>query len=97
MFRNQLRKLGVPIERPPPIYEDNQAAVVFSNKGPGTRSLHWDVKLEYVHEQHAVLKNVAVTKIDTEIQIADILTKALPTEQHLYLSSLLMGGPVLFT
>jgi hypothetical protein len=97
MFRNQLRKLGVPIERPPPIYEDNQATVVYSNKGPGTRSLHWDVKLEYVHEQHAVLKNIAVTKIDTEIQIADILTKALPIEQHLYLSSLLLGGPVLFT
>ena len=59
------------------------------------QSLHWDVKLHYVHE----LRNrgaVDVLHIDTKMQIADVLTKPLAEDTHRYLSSLLLGGPILF-
>ena len=34
--------------------------------------------------------------VDTKLQIADVLTKPLAEDTHLFLSSLLLGGPVLF-
>ena len=96
MVRQHLAKMFAPQHRPTKLWEDNQAAKVFFDKGPGPRSLHWDVKLHYVHE----LRNrgaVDVLHIDTKMQIADVLTKPLAEDAHRYLSSLLLGGPILFT
>ena len=59
------------------------------------RSLHWDVKLHYVHELQKNM-HIFVQHIDTELQIADILTKPLPEEQHLLLAAYLMGSPLVF-
>jgi len=40
--------------------------------------------------------HIYVQHIDTELQIADILTKPLPEEQHLLLAAYLMGSPLVF-
>ena len=84
------------LSKPTRIYEDNAAAVTFADKGPGLRSLHWDVKLQYVHELQSVRRIIQVVPIDTRLQCADILTKALDITQHLQLSAHLLGGPVIF-
>ena len=93
--RNLLSKMFAPQCKATRVYEDNLAATIFAEKGPGARSLHWDVKLCYVTEMH---NNdiVHVTKINTKLQIADILTKALPVDMHMTLSAYLLGGPVEF-
>jgi hypothetical protein len=78
------------------MYEDNQAAIVFANRGGGPRSLHWDVKLEYVHELQQK-GDINVLKIDTKMQVADVLTKALPEQEHLAFTACLLGGPVVFS
>ena len=93
--RNLLKKMFAPQNAATRIYEDNEAATIFARKGPGPRSLHWDVKLEYVHELHTA-GIINVSKIDTKLQIADVLTKALCVDMHLALSALLLGGPVKF-
>jgi Reverse transcriptase (RNA-dependent DNA polymerase) len=81
---------------PTRIYEDNQAAVSFAAKGGGIKSLHWEVKLEYVHERQTRFKHIDVIKICTSLQVADVLTKALDVNQHLYLAGILLGGSVSF-
>jgi hypothetical protein len=85
-----------PPNGPTKIYEDNQAAVSFAEKGGGIKSLHWEVKLEYVHERQTRFKLIDVLKIDTSKQVADVLTKALDVTQHLYLAGQLLGGAVSF-
>ena len=103
VVRNQLKLMfsektrPAVFERPTRIHEDNSAAVTFAQKGPGPRSLHWDVKLQYVRELQTVFKVIEVVPIATDLQIADVLTKALGIDQHLRLSELLMGGPIVFT
>ena len=82
-------------KEPTRIFEDNDATVSFANRGHGSRSLHWDVKCEYIFEQ-VVKHKVDVLPIDTKLQIADILTKALPISQHAELVALLLGSPLLF-
>lgn len=84
-----------PQPNPVVLYEDNSAAETFFAKGPGPRSLHWDVKLYYIHGLRDQ-KIVDVKHIDTKLQIADVLTKPLPEADHLRLSAYLLGGPVVF-
>ena len=84
-----------PQKEPTKLYEDNRAAETFFAKGPGPRSLHWDVKLWYIHWLRD-RKLVDVLHIDTKLQIADVLTKPLLEDEHLHLSAILMGGPIVF-
>jgi hypothetical protein len=96
VLRKSLAKLFASQTCPTKMYEDNQAAIVFANRGGGPRSLHWDVKLEYVHELQRK-GDISVLKIDTKLQVADVLTKALPEQEHLLLTAYLLGGPVVFS
>ena len=95
VVRRYLSKMFAPQMEPTLIYEDNQAAETFTHKGAGPQSLHWDVKLHYVHELQKNM-HIFVQHIDTELQIADILTKPLPEKQHLLLAAYLMGSPLVF-
>ena len=100
VLRNTLNKLLPSVQlkhqsHPTLIYEDNSAAVTFAAKGPGDRPLHWDVKLEYVHELQN-RKHILVVPLDTNLQIADILTKPLADDQHLALSKFLLGNEIIF-
>ena len=94
--RRLLGKLFAPQPLPTKVYEDNEAATVFARKGPGPRSLHWDVKLQYVTELHN-RGDIFVTKIDTKLQIADVLTKALAGDLHATLSAYMLGGPLVYS
>lgn len=95
-YRRCLCGHAVIFDAPTRVYEDNAAAVTFAEKGTGPRSLHWDVKLQYVRELQKVHKIINVVPIATDLQIADVLTKALGIDQHLRLSELLMGAPLVF-
>jgi hypothetical protein len=56
---------------------DSNAAVIFAQKGWGKNSLHYDLKLLYIHEcQKKGL--IRVEYVPTEFQLADILTKPCP-------------------
>ena len=90
-----LNLMFAPQPNPVVLYEDNSAAETFFAKGPGPRSLHWDVKLYYIHGLRDQ-KIIDVKHIDTKLQIADVLTKPLPEADHLRLSAYLLGGPVVF-
>ena len=96
VMRKHLGSMFAEQSEPTLIFEDNAAAVRFAEKGPGPRSLHWDVKLEYVTELQK-LQYVNVLKVDTKKQIADVLTKALPVDQHLVCSGALLGSEIVFS
>jgi hypothetical protein len=96
VLRRQLERIFAKQERLTIIYEDNAAAVRFASKGPGPRSLHWDVKLEYIHEFHSNRREVHVRKADTKKQLADVFTKALPYTSHSYLTQILLGSELVF-
>ena len=95
-MRRHLSKMFAEQKEPTRIYEDNAAAVRFAEKGSGPRSLHWDVKLEYVTELQK-FKYVDVCKVDTKKQIADVLTKPLPADQHLVCAGALLGSSIVFS
>ena len=95
-MRKHLGKMFAEQKEPTRIYEDNAAAVRLAERGSGPRSLHWDVKLEYVTELQK-LKYVEVRKVDTRKQIADVLTKPLPADQHLVCAGALLGSSIVFS
>jgi hypothetical protein len=42
-------------------------------------------------------KIISVHKIDTKLQLADVLTKPLPDPEHAALSAWLLGAPLVFS
>lgn len=54
------------------------------------------MKLEYVTELQK-LKYVEVRKVDTRKQIADVLTKPLPADQHLVCAGALLSSSIVFS
>jgi hypothetical protein len=76
-FIEELTNLGCPPKGPMLIMCDSNAAVIFAKKGWGKNSLHYDLKLLYIHEcQKKGL--IRVEYVPTEFQLADILTKPCP-------------------
>lgn len=82
-FKNLLCEIGIIIDNPVVIFEDNQSCIAFTVKD--TRRLkHIDIKLNYIRD--LVANNVIVVEyIPTQNQPADILTKPLSGKQFLYL------------
>ena len=75
-----MRELGYPSKTPTPVFEDNQAVVnlVETVKScPLTRHLN---KVREFIIQKALEFKIKVFKVAGEVNIADILTKALETE-----------------
>ena len=90
-FRHFLRELGFPPAGPTPVHEDNQAVVnlIATLKNcPRTRHLN---KIRHYLIQQTQLRRVRVKKIAGDINIADILTKALERTRFLALRSGLLG------
>jgi hypothetical protein len=81
-FRNILRDLDVVIENPVKIYEDNKSciAIAYKPKHHG-RTKHFDIKAHFIRD-HVERKDVDIVYCPTELQVADMLTKALPPVQH---------------
>lgn len=72
-----LGDLDVKISKPVKIYEDNSGAISLSKNGKFCKnSKHIDVSYHFVND-YEKKKVIDVTKINTDDQLADILTKAL--------------------
>jgi len=86
-FRNTYQALGLPTENPTKIFQDNAAAVSVANTASNSSRLrHAEIKYNYTHDL-VQRGRVDVIKINTRLQLADVLTKALNTEQHLFLKT----------
>jgi hypothetical protein len=82
-------ELGFPPLRPTPLLCDNQAALVLA-EDPSfhTRAKHINIKWHYIREC-TENSNISVSYVPSRDNVADILTKALPTQQFVRLRSFL--------
>ena len=82
MYVKQLFEfLEVPIELPMVIQADNQGAIFLARNETSSRTKHVDVRYHFIRE----LVETGVIKLEyvhTKENIADALTKNLPSEQH---------------
>jgi hypothetical protein len=71
-----LEELGFKVTKPVTVYEDNNAAVIMANQeiGPNKKVKHFIMLVEYCRQQ-VYLGLINIEHIDTEENIADILTK----------------------
>jgi hypothetical protein len=84
-LRRLLEEFDYPQEEPTVIYEDNTACISFSkNNTDHTRTKHIDQRA-YCLRDWVRAKIITLKHISTDLQIADILTKALPRIQFLKL------------
>ena len=76
------------------ILADNQSAIkLLRNPISSLRSKHIDVIHHFAHER-VMRKEVTFTYVKTEEQLADIMTKALPTVKHEHFTAGMGVGPV---
>ena len=91
-LRNFLTELGFPPKAATTIYIDNSAAKeLVETFRVGSKSGHITTRINYIHEQIQA-GAIAVEFIDTINQMADILTKAQPTEPFTYQRDFLLHG-----
>jgi hypothetical protein len=77
-IRTLLMELGYCQDRPTTIYEDNQSCITISNNPEKhNRTKHIDIRYHYLRQLIEENK-IKLEYIDTENQIADLLTKPLP-------------------
>lgn len=90
-FRRLLEELDYSQTQPTVIYEDNTACISFSkNNTDHARTKHIDQRA-YCLRDWVRAKLITLKHISTDLQIADILTKALPRTQFLRLLSLIQS------
>ena len=91
-LRRLFRQLHIP-QLSTTIYEDNKAAIdVIEDPKTSQRRKHMDIRDKFV-EQAVQDGFIKVTKIKSENNLADILTKRLPRQQHEYLSKRILQIP----
>ena len=79
--------MGLPSGIPVSIYNDNAGAVLLAQH-PNDHKMtkHFDIRANYLREQRAD-KAITIEKVSTDDNLADILTKSLPSDRHNQLSS----------
>jgi hypothetical protein len=88
-LRDFLEELGFIIEKPTTMHQDNQSAIAIAiNPVHHARIKHLEIKTHFLRE-NIENKDVEFIYCPTEMMLADILTKALPREQHWNLLKLL--------
>ena len=79
-YRELLRSIGLKYNNPVTIYEDNQACIsIATNPNPQTTATHLRVKYHYMFETLQNNELIEIKYIKTDLQLADALTKPLPT------------------
>lgn len=92
-MRGFLAELGFPQLNPTEIKVDNKSAIFLADKFQSSNNTaHIVTRLNYIHQEVTILKNIRLTYINTEDQVADILTKLLPVPQFLKLEEILQHG-----
>jgi hypothetical protein len=77
-LRTLLNEIGHPCNKPTTLYVDNQCSIrLVRNPEFHKRTKHIDVKYHYIRER-VENREIEVTFVPTEAQLADIFTKALP-------------------
>ncbi|KAF1317030.1 hypothetical protein FI667_g15081, partial [Globisporangium splendens] len=72
-------------DKPTTLFEDNQGAIALTkNMGYQRRAKHIDIRYHFVREK-VKAQHIDVRYVETERQLADILTKALPTKRFEFL------------
>jgi hypothetical protein len=90
--RQFLADLGFPQNLPTIVFEDNKSTIHMVEQGTDRgKTKHMDVRFHYIRE--LVLNgSIQLKHQSTFLMVADIMTKALPTEAFLRLRPLLMGA-----
>ena len=80
-LRSLLGDFMMDVKGPTPIYEDNQATISIANgRGISGRTKHIDVRHFYVREQ-VENRQLEIVYCASSMQLADLLTKAVPAEK----------------
>ena len=80
-IKQQLRKFGIKFDCVP-IYCDNTSAIcIFTDPVHYSRVKHIHIR-HHFHKYNVKNKNISVKHVNTNEQIADIMTKFLPREQN---------------
>lgn len=88
--RQLLTEIGQPQRAPTPIFIDNQGAIkLIVNNQIHSKSKHIDVKFMFIREANEN-KDIVPKYIQTDSQLADIFTKALPREKFIKLRQALV-------
>ena len=83
-LRKLLQELGFPQSDPTPIYSNSQSALALTaNPKYHSRSKHIDTQYHFTREK-VLTQEIKLQFIPTAAMTADILTKALPQDKHLY-------------
>jgi len=81
VIRGILKSFNINLREPTKIYEDNSGALIIAKNGNFTKnSKHIEVQYHYVNENY-LSKIIDIIKIETNKNIADILTKALDRQK----------------
>jgi hypothetical protein len=81
-WRQFLGELGYDISQPTPILGDNMGSLALAaNPGHHERTKHIDVKYHLIRE-HLTVGAVTLKHVATQLNAADLLTKALPRDKH---------------
>jgi hypothetical protein len=90
-LRELLQHLGVRIEHPTTLFEDNAACVITAN-GDGHTKGAKHIEIRYHFTRELVKKNIVqIEKVGTEVQLADGLTKNVPLARLEQLRAILLG------
>ena len=91
-FRGFLNELGYPQNEPTIIYTDNLAATILSDTNNiNDKTGHMVLRINYIHQEQKA-GNIKLKWINTENNVADILTKPLPCPSYENHSHTLMHG-----
>lgn len=85
-IKNILQELGVTINAPPRIFEDNQSCIHLLERWEHKWLKHVDIKYNFIRHLYQ-RKDVTIDYLNTEDQIADILTKPLPSGKFVKLQA----------
>lgn len=90
-IRQLFENLGMPLKEPTTLYEDNSSAIsIMEMTSNGSQSRHFELKLFWTH---SIIDagSIKLVKCKTEHQLADPMTKALPSRQYRKLEYWIQG------
>ena len=91
-LRRILAEFGTPVSGPTPLLEDSRSAIKWSSESASwSKTRHLDTAFHKIREWCAA-KIMNVEYCHTSAQLADVFTKALPTEQHRHMKEYILNS-----
>lgn len=82
-LRNLINGIGYPCKKPTILFVDNQSTIKLSKNAEfHKRTKHIDIRYHYIREKYES-GEILIEYVPTEMQKADIFTKALPRDQNI--------------